>query len=151
MLIQKSKNVLLGIGNPLRGDDGAGSFIANHFHHQGWISLDGKSAPENFTSIIRKIQPQLLVIIDSTQMNLRAGSIRIIPTHKIVSLQLSTHSLPLHLLMEYLAPYCQETLFIGIQPLSLQIGEHLSEPVLAASKVLIDLLAKNQLETIQTL
>lgn len=151
MLIQKSKNVLLGIGNCLRGDDGAGSFVVNHFNHQDWITLDAQSAPENFTSKIRQIQPQLLVIVDSAQMNLRAGSLRIIPFNKIVSLQLSTHSMPLHLLIEHLAPYCQEIMLIGIQPLSMRLNENLSESVLKASNLLIDLLKNNQLETIQTL
>ena len=150
-MIKKTKNILLGVGNCLRSDDGAGSFIAQHFHHHHWIALDGKSAPENFTSSIKKIQPQLLVIIDSAQMNLKAGSLRRIPINKIVDLQLSTHSMPLHLLIEYLAPHCQQIMLIGIQPLSMQISENLSEPVLKGSNLLMDLLKKNQIKIIPIL
>jgi len=151
MIIKKTKNILLGVGNCLRSDDGAGSFIAQHFHHHHWITIDGGSAPENVTSVIKKIKPSLLIIVDASQMNLNAGSFRIIPLEKIISLQLSTHSLPLHLLMEYLTPYCQKLILIGIQPLSTQIGENLSEPVLKGCYFLIDLFKKNRIEEIEKL
>lgn len=148
---KKSKNFLLGIGNTLRGDDGAGSFVAQHFQHRHWIVIDGKSAPENFTSIFKNSHPKLLIIVDAAEMNLAAGSIRLIPLDKVVNLQLSTHSISLSYLIQYLTPYCQEIILIGIQPLSTRIGESLSEPVLKACYLLIDLLKKNQLKSIPTL
>ncbi len=145
------KNVLLGIGNRLRCDDGAGSFIAQHFHHHHWIAIDGGSAPENITSVIKKIKPGLLVIIDTSQMNIDVGSFRIIPFEKIISLQLSTHSMPLNFLIEYLTPYCQKIILIGIQPLSTELGENLSEPVLKGCHRLIKLLKENRVEEIEKL
>ncbi len=150
-MIKEPKNVLLGIGNRLRGDDGAGSFIAQHFHHHQWIAVDGKSAPENVTSIIKKNQPQLLLIVDAAQMNLNAGCFRVIPFEKITALQLSTHSMPLDYLIKYLNSYCQKIILIGIQPFSTQIGENLSEPVLKGCYLLIDLLKKNRIEEVKKL
>jgi hydrogenase 3 maturation protease len=143
-----SKNCLLGIGNSLRSDDGAGSFLAQHFNHHNWMVIDGKSAPENYTSVIKNIHPELLVIIDAVEMNLIAGSIRIIPVEKIISLQLSTHYLSLSYLIEYLAPDCHKIILIGIQPLSTEMSENLSKPVLKACYQLINLLKKNQLKAI---
>ncbi len=148
---KESKNVLLGIGNRLRGDDGAGSFIAQYFHHHHWITVDGGSVPENVTSVIKKIKPQLLVIVDASRMNIDAGSFRIIPFKKIISLQLSTHAMPLNFLIEYLTPYCQRLILIGIQPLSTQLGENLSEPVLKGCRLLVDLLKKNRIEEVKKL
>ncbi len=145
------KNCFLGIGNPLKSDDGAGSFIAQHFKHKNWKVIDGKTAPENFTSVIKNIHPELLVIADSAEMNLSVGSLRIIPSEKIVSLQLSTHYLSLVYLIEYLSSYCQEIILIGIQPLSTVLGETLSKPVLKACYQLMDLLQKNQLKDIPIL
>ena len=146
-----SKNYLLGIGNSLRTDDGAGSFIAQHFKHQSWIAADGRTAPENYTSAIKKIRPDLLLIIDAVEMNLAAGTIRIIPLEKIVSFQFSTHYLPLSYLVEYLAPYCSKITLIGIQPLSTELGEGLSEPVLKSCYLLLNLLQKKKLNTIPVL
>lgn len=145
------KNLLMGIGNPLRSDDGAGSYIAQHFKANNWTVIDGKSAPENFTSVIKKIHPELLVIVDTVEMKLEAGSIRVIPPEKIVSLQLSTHYLSISYLIGYLTPYCQKIILIGIQPLSTKIGEGLSEPILKACHLFIKLLQEGKLNTIPLL
>lgn len=142
---------LLGIGHPLRSDDGAGSFIAQHFKDKNWIVADGKSAPENFTSVIKKSRPELLVIVDSVEMGLTAGSIRRIPLEKIVSFQLSTHYLSLSYLIEFISPYCQEIMLIGIQPLSIEMGEKLSKPVLEACYLVMDLLKNRQFNNITVL
>lgn len=149
MMKKEIKSILLGIGNCLRSDDGAGSYIAKHFEHHHWVALNGKSAPENTTSIIKKIRPQLLVIVDATQMGLKAGSFRIIPFGKIISLQLSTHSMPLNFLIEYLTPYCQKIILIGIQPLSTDLGENLSESVLKGCHRMIKLIKENRVEEIE--
>jgi len=147
----KSKKVLVGVGNNLRSDDGAGSFIAQKFKCSSWLALDGKTAPENITSAIKKIKPKLLVIVDATQMNLDAGSLRIIPLEKIISLNISTHSMPLYFLIEYLKPYCQKIILIGIQPVSTQIGDSISKPVLKSCYSLIELLKDNRIEEIKIL
>jgi hydrogenase 3 maturation protease len=147
----KPKKVLLGVGNSLRSDDAAGSFIAQNFKNHSWVVLDGKTAPENVTSVIKEIQPQLLLIIDATHMNLEVGSFRIIPLEKIISMHISTHSMPLFFLMEYLKPYCQKIIFVGIQPLSTKIGENISKPVLDSCLLLIELLKNNRIEEIKIL
>ncbi len=146
-----SKYLLLGIGNSLRTDDGAGSFIAKTFKHDNWNVLDGRTAPENFTSVVKKDCPELLVIVDSVEMDLPAGSIRLIPLEKIVTLQFSTHYMSLSYLIEYLSPYCQKIVLIGIQPLSTEMGENLSKPVLKACYQVIDLLKNNHLNDIPLL
>lgn len=142
---------LLGIGHPLRSDDGAGSFIAQHFKDKNWVVADGKSAPENFTSVIKKSRPELLVIVDSVEMGLTAGSIRRIPLEKIVSFQLSTHYLSLSYLIEFLSPHCRKIMLIGIQPLSIEMGEKLSKPVLEACYLVMDLLKNRQFNDITVL
>ena len=146
-----SKFFLLGIGHPLRSDDAAGSFIAQHFKDKNWVVVDGKSAPENYSSIIKKNRPTLMVIVDSVEMDLIAGSIRIVPLKKIVSFQRSTHYLSLSYLIEYISPYCQKIIFIGIQPLSLEIGEKLSKPVQEACYLVMDLLRSKQFNNIPVL
>lgn len=146
-----SKNVLLGIGNSLRSDDGAGPFIAQNFKKENWLVINGSNAPENYASVIKKEHPGLILMVDSVEMGLEAGSIRIIPLNKIVSLQLSTHYLSLTYLIEYLSPYCKNIIFIGIQPQSTMLGENLSNPVAEACQLVISLLENDQLDKIPTL
>ena len=40
VLMISKKNILMGVGNVLKGDDGIGSIIAKSFTHQDWLSLD---------------------------------------------------------------------------------------------------------------
>ena len=109
-------NILLGVGNELRGDDGIGVFVAKHFYAEGWKAIDCGMLPENYSSVVRKERPELLVIVDATDMGLEPGSIRAIPKEKIGGLALSTHSMPLSLLIDLLEPHCGKVVLVGIQP-----------------------------------
>ncbi len=144
----KSDKVLFGIGNNLRGDDGAGSFIARNFSQPDWITIDGKSAPENYTSVIKKLKPNLLIMIDSANMSLPGGIFRLIPLNKITHFQLSTHSMPLPLLIKYLTPYCKKIMLIGIQPINAKLGEPLSKPVLDGCHKIIKKIKENKINDI---
>ena len=79
-------NVLMGIGNELKGDDGIGNVIAREFSAPGWKAIACETVPENFTSVIRRERPELLVIVDATDMGLNPGEIRIIPEGRLNSI-----------------------------------------------------------------
>ena len=49
--------MLLGIGNRLRSDDGAGSLLAERLQDSEWHAIDGADIPENFTGIIKRENP----------------------------------------------------------------------------------------------
>jgi hydrogenase 3 maturation protease len=147
-MTENSKNILLGVGNSLRGDDGAGSFIANNFSHKNWIVLDGKTAPENCTAVIKREKPDLLVIIDAADINLAPGDFSVIALDKIKEYQLSTHSMPLHLLIEYLTPYCKKIILIGIQPKNIQTSENLTDQVSEGCYKIISILKNNKINSI---
>lgn len=133
-------HLLLGIGNDLLGDDGVGPFIAQNLHHQEWISIDGGIIPENFIHPIRKYQPDAIVIIDAVDMNLKPGSIRIIPPAIIRDCGIGTHQLPLTFLTDQLGSICNKVTFIGIQPGTLDPDSPLTDPVMKAAETLIPLL-----------
>ena len=114
--MNSNKNILMGVGNILRGDDGIGSIIAKSFKDNDWLSLDCGVAPENYTSIIKKNSPELLIILDVVEMDLKPGELRIINSKKIAALHLTTHSMPLSFLITYLKDYVEKIIFIGIQP-----------------------------------
>ncbi|MCS7232519.1 MAG: hydrogenase maturation peptidase HycI [Synergistetes bacterium] len=134
------------MGNELLGDDGVGPWIAKRINGiRGWIGLDVGTAPENFTSLIRREKPSLLVIIDATEMNLLPGEIRMIPLEKIPKLTyFSTHTLSLSFLIESLKGDVKNILFIGVQPKAIALGCTLSEEVLTSAKRLLNLLISNK-------
>ena len=134
------KNILMGIRNTLRGDDGIGSIIAQSFKDRDWLSMDCGVVPENFTSIIKKNRPDLVVIIDAVEMELKSGEFRIISPYRISTLHLTTHSMLLSFLISYLKEYTQELIFIGIQPKIIDYSNSVSPKVLKSSEEIIRIL-----------
>ncbi len=109
MLIQKirelksKKLVIIGIGNDLHGDDGFGPVMIKKL--KGRIDqklIDCGVSPENFTSEIIKEKPDAIIFLDAANFEGNAGDIKIIKGKEIPKAALSTHSLPLSILMDYL-------------------------------------------------
>jgi len=134
------KYILMGIGNTLRGDDGIGSIIAQSFKDRDWLSMDCGVVPENFTSIIKKNGPDLVVLVDAVEMDLKSGEFRLISPYRISALHLTTHSIPLSFLISYLKEYTQELVFIGIQPKIIDYSNSVSPEVLKSSEEIIRIL-----------
>ncbi len=172
--------ILMGIGNSLRCDDGAGVYIAETFGkkslkvsvdsedtkgsedsddsernkgNEGWKILNCGTAPENFTGIIRKEHPSLLVIVDAANMGrgICAGEFRIIPGNLIEDVGIGTHQMPLSALIDFLSEAADEIILIGIQPEIIDDGEEISETVKAGSDSLINILKKESLKDIPRL
>lgn len=138
--MDSKKYILMGIGNTLRGDDGIGSIIAQDFKDRDWLSMDCGVVPENFTSIIKKNKPDLVVLVDAVEMDLKSGEFRIISPDRISALHLTTHSMPLSFLISYLKDYTQELIFIGIQPKTIGYSNSVSPEVIKSSEKIIGIL-----------
>lgn len=106
------------IGNRDSGDDAIGPYIADKLkeNNDNFVVLDCGIAPENYTSVVKKYKPKNLIIIDATKMGLSAGDIRIVPKEKIGAMHISTHGIPISVLMTYLEPYTENIILIGIEP-----------------------------------
>jgi len=148
------KTVVMCIGNTLNaGDDAVGPYLAKLLVKEkipDYIILDCGTAPENFTSIVKREKPDRVIIIDAMDMNLEEGSLRLVPADKIGIAHISTHGIPLSILASYLKSYVKEILFIGIQPKKMH-GEKLSEPVREAAKKLVNILKGEKLGEIEVL
>ncbi len=149
--MNSKKYFLMGIGNILRGDDGIGSIIAKNFKDNDWFSLDCGVAPENFTSIIKKNAPHLVVLIDVVEMDLKPGEFKIIPPEKINTMHLTTHSIPLSFLISYLKNFTREIIFIGIQPKIIDYSTSISPEILRSSQEIIKILKDKKFNLIKKL
>ena len=137
---QRKNYMLMGLGNICRGDDGIGSFIAQNFQSDDWLVLDCGTTPENFTSLVKKAQPEYLVIVDAAQMNLEPGEFRVIPSERIDKFYLTTHNIPLSLLISYLDKWVGKTILIGIQPERMEDFQRISERVQDSARNVIEIL-----------
>lgn len=138
-------NLLLGIGNPRHGDDALGSVFARAFRHPDWRCLNGATAPENFTGLIRRLRPDLLLLLDAADMGLPPGSLRRLDPGAIQRGGFGTHAGSIGQLAEYLSDCAGRIAILGIQPAAIKPGARLSPPVRAALKTLARALASGLL------
>ena len=141
--------MLLGIGNPLHGDDGIGNYVASRFRARGWNSIDCGTMPENFTAVVRRHHPEILLLVDATDLGLLPGEFRTVGNDQVENVSIGTHSMPLSFLIGYLAESAGQVIFIGIQPGRLGEEEGLSPPAIKGAEMLMDLLRTNRIEAIK--
>lgn len=139
------KKILLGVGNTLRRDDGAGSFVARNFRQEGWMAIDCGTVPENVTGIVRRERPGLVVIVDAADMGIFPGEFRVIPKEKVRDVSFGTHQLPLDIVIDYLLGLAERVVLVGIQPLVVETGEGLSPPVREGARRLIGMLGRGEI------
>jgi len=110
------KILIMCIGNREGGDDSVGPYIADKLKDTDIEVIDCGTTPESYTSIVKKSMPDKLFIIDAADMGLESGEIRIIPKEKIGVMHISTHGIPISVIIGYLERYVKKIIFIGIQP-----------------------------------
>ncbi len=143
--------VLMGIGNELRGDDAIGIYIANNFKKDGWRVIIAGQVPEDFTGEIKRIKPELLILVDAALMGLHPGEFRIVPKHIIPNVAFSTHGMPLSFFINYIGENAQKIILIGIEPKSMEFGDGLSPEVKKAGDKVIEILKNEEFEKIKIL
>lgn len=145
------RNMLLGIGNPLRRDDGAGNYVASCFCAPGWRTADCGTAPENFTGLVRRHHPDLLVLVDAADMGVDPGECMVIPKERIRDVGIVTHQLPLDFFIGFVEESAGAIILIGIQPKVVDSGEGLSPEVQEGADRLIRVLEKGEVGAIPVL
>jgi len=125
LLSQKDKKILfVGIGNLLKTDDGVGVYISKRIKNRGKISsLSVEISIENYIGKINKLNPGILVLIDSTDMKAAPGTFKLLSINQIHDLTFNTHSISLKNLSEF---FSMEVHVLGIQPEKIDFGENLS-------------------------
>jgi hydrogenase 3 maturation protease len=125
----------LGIGNRLRGDDGAGPELVTRLREK-WgirgnrIFIDAGESPEDWFIRILELHPKVLIVVDAVALQAEPGSVAVLESQTLPeSLLFSTHHLPLKSLLRLWGKNECKTLVLGIQPESLNFGQGLSLPV----------------------
>jgi hydrogenase 3 maturation protease len=151
MLEQPMDYLIMCIGNRDSGDDAIGPYIADRLkeNNDNFVVLDCGIAPENYTSIVKKYKPKNLIIIDATKMGLSAGEIRIVPKEKIGSMHVSTHGIPISVLITYLEPYVENIVLIGIEPKV--FSGKITDIVKKSGGRLVEIIKNKRLDEIETL
>jgi len=139
-----SRTVILGIGNTLKGDDGAGPQLCNRLVGRTSAEvIDAGTVPENYVGPIVKKAPQSLLIIDAIDFTAQPGTIRLLSPEVLSGLSGSTHSPSPRLFIDLLREDISvDVFFIGIQPARTELGQPLSPEVERAVDLLADILSE---------
>jgi len=129
----KGKVLILGVGNSLKQDDGAGPAVIAKLKETGskFECYDSQTSPENYTGKIKQIAPDTLLIIDAADFKKEPGSIKIFDAENIPITSFSTHNMSLKTMVGFIKADLPDLLVkvIGIQPKQLELGEDLSPEI----------------------
>lgn len=141
--------LIMCIGNRDGGDDAIGPYVADKLREEqiNVVVLDCGVTPENYTSVVKQHNPQHVIIIDAVDMGLEPGELRIVPKEKIGRMHISTHGIPISVLIDYLEQYIGKISFIGIQPKTM--SGSMTDIVKKSGDKLVKLVKDNKLEKIK--
>ena len=115
--------VILGAGNTRKADDAAGVFCATLIRNNikavrpDIMIIEGGVTPENETGRIRRFGPSLVLIIDAALGGHPPGTIFVVKHGDILQDDLSTHHMPLSLLIRYFEASLEcRVVCLGIEP-----------------------------------
>lgn len=96
----------MGVGNELRGDDAAGVLVVRKLQSKkeklkNVLILEGAQAPENFTSVIRRFAPHMILIIDAGNFDGEPGEIILIDPDEALG-GMGTHGMSMGDFLRYL-------------------------------------------------
>ncbi len=141
---------VIGIGNRLWGDDGAGPELLRKLEEEWGMQeprlnsqgqcffIDAGESPEDWLIRIADLKPDVILVIDAVDLQAEPGSIAILESEALPeAFCYSTHRLPLRTLLHLWEKSGSKALVLGIQPKDVIFSEGLSPEV----KMSIDSLA----------
>jgi len=138
--LRGSKTLIVGIGNTLKGDDGAGPLICKQLQEADVTAelIHAGTVPENYIQPIVNKAPQNLLVIDAVDFGASPGAIRIFKTEQLSSTVFSTHTLSPHLFVDMVTKQIEvDVYFVGIQPAQVVLGQSISPQVSGAIQQLV--------------
>jgi hydrogenase 3 maturation protease len=141
---------IIGIGDELNPPDRPGMFAAREIKQQqlpGVTVFLAGTVPESITGPLRRYQPDQVLFLDAADMGARPGTVAVIEPEQIPATLVSTHVLPLSVVMEYVERESGAGVtLLGIQPDLSGADKDLSSGDLAFLKRNLRLLSQILLE-----
>lgn len=140
----KGAVVVVGVGNPLRGDDAAGSLAARRLMGMTRAhAIDAEEVPESYLGEVRAAAPDTVVLIDAVDLGAEPGSVALLEKEDVALYFPSTHRLPLSLMMEFVQRETgADTFVLAVQPRGLNFGAPVSDEVEASVSLLVKMLGE---------
>jgi len=139
--------VIVGLGNPLRGDDGVGLLIHDALKERlvgrdDIVFVRAETVLENFIGPIQKAEPSHILLLDAVVSNEhQPGEWMLLEPENMETSFDSTHTLPFSLFADMMGERCTIK-GIGIAAGTFHFGTELSQPVQSAIGEMRDVLVQ---------
>ncbi|BAD86193.1 hydrogenase maturation protease HycI [Thermococcus kodakarensis KOD1] len=143
----KTRIVICGIGNDVRGDDAFGVLVAERLKElvktPDVLILNCGEMPESYVGKIAAFKPDLVVFVDAIHFGGEIGEFIIADPLKTLGEAVSTHGLPLRIVASYIKEQTgSDIVLIGCQPGSTGLFEEPSELIKERAERLAELIAE---------
>jgi hydrogenase 3 maturation protease len=138
--IARPSTVIIGVGNDMCGDDGAGPMVARRLAGRvPWTIFDTQTVPESFLMKIVNLEPASVILVDALDFGAPPGCVELFDTHQLCGQGPSTHGpAPLAFLdLLQMMHRCRRTV-LGVQPQRVEFGSAMQPAVRRA----VDLIAR---------
>jgi hydrogenase 3 maturation protease len=121
---------VVGVGNRLRGDDGAGPCVAQRLGAPADVLvIDAGTVPENYIGVLIERAPDVVLFVDALEFDAAPGACCLAALDALGARCSTTHAPSLALVSQILEPEGIECFLIGIRPRSTADGEWLTADV----------------------
>ncbi len=138
-LIEPESLAIIGLGNPDRADDGAAIQIVTNlrarFSERAFLETE-QGVEGIVFDCLKNPSIQSVLFIDAVDFKGRPGQVRLFTIHDAEQFipAISTHKVPITILMELIGKRNKEPFLIGIQPKSIELFGEMSSEVTEAIK-----------------
>jgi len=145
--VLREPTCLVGVGNPLRRDDGAGPWIVGAVREAvagtRLSVVDAQSVPENFVHVVARADCRTVVFVDSVAAEGPPGAVVFGPLADFPEAgSFSTHKLALSFCGKFLEASGKKVFLLGIVPADLEFGEGMTPEVGRAAAAIRDLILR---------
>jgi hydrogenase maturation protease len=140
----EGKHILFaGLGNILRKDDGVGAYITRNIRKRDHVTpLSVEVSLENYIGKINTLNPDVLVLIDCTEMRQNPGYYILLSPDKIADHTFNTHNISLSRLNCF---FHMPAFLLAIQPGDTSFGEEFTPMVqVKAEEIIMTLNRENE-------
>lgn len=129
------KTALVGMGNILKADDGAGPLLISRLRQNltgrpEVLLFDTGVTPENYLGPLTKASPATVLVIDAADFGCEPGEVHPVTQTEFAAAGFSTHTINPGFFINYLRENgIRNIIFLGIQPGDISLGGQISPAV----------------------
>lgn len=140
-----SRSVLVGVGNPLRGDDGFGPELVGRLGEaMPFKTIDAGDMPEDCLEQVIALKPDRVLIADAVACGGKPGDVVLLEPESLgKKISVSTHQLPLLMFIRLIKERLPgvEIKILGLQPKNIDLGKGLSAQADRTIDLLVDIIS----------